>query len=152
MILLSFWFLLACCRLSVSGDNQKSGRGTSGISDQRNPREERTHSSPAAFLIVPTDRESLEQASFYPSISAFKNKQGNRFVSKNNNNKKRTLQSFGIRENIIFHSYGYHIPFEESCVTGLFWNRTKKYGDIVEKKNSQKKIANLNTFLLFMPI
>ena len=39
------------------GDDQKIGRETSGISDERNPREKRTSSSPAAFPIVPTDRE-----------------------------------------------------------------------------------------------
>jgi len=41
---------LACSRLSASGDDPKSGRGTTGCT--------RSRSSRAAFSIVPTDQES----------------------------------------------------------------------------------------------
>ena len=71
---LSFWSiqesrpLVACSRLSVSEDDRKSERATSGISGERDPGEKRRgrdlsffptrpRSSPAAFSIVPADRE-----------------------------------------------------------------------------------------------
>ena len=56
---------IACSRLSVSDDNRKSERATSGITSERDPGEKRRARRPPAFSIVPTDRAAWNRLYYY---------------------------------------------------------------------------------------